>query len=112
MRALRWTGHTDAPIEIPARLCCYCTVPHWVTLEDRIRREAGAPVSHGMCAYAARTFEAEVERTVAEDEARCIDCEGTGYLPNVALGSAWERAYLDTGAEPCPICNSTMRVDR
>jgi len=57
MRATRWIGRAGEITEAPARMCCWCKVPHWMTPEDAIRNAAGAPTSHGMCTKAEKVFE-------------------------------------------------------
>ncbi len=62
MKALRWVGRAGEITEVPARACCWCDRPHFITVEDRIRRAAGAPVSHGMCDKASEKMLAELEK--------------------------------------------------
>jgi hypothetical protein len=61
MRILRWTGKEGEVTEVPARLCCWCAMPHWLTEADRVRNEAGAPTSHGLCERASERMMADVE---------------------------------------------------
>ncbi len=61
MRALRWVGRAGEITEVPARVCCFCERPHFITAEDRIRRAAGAPVSHGICDAASEKMLASLE---------------------------------------------------
>ena len=61
MKALRWVGKAGEVAEVPAQVCVWCGRAHFITREDRLRRAAGAPVSHGLCPKAAERMMAEVE---------------------------------------------------
>ena len=65
MTALRWIGLNDQITEVPAMRCVWCTVHHWLTEADRIRSEAGAPTSHGMCDRASAKMLAELDLPAA-----------------------------------------------
>ena len=62
MTALRWVGLNGTVTEIPAMRCVWCAVHHWLTEADRIRHEAGAPTSHGLCPAASAVMMADVEK--------------------------------------------------
>ena len=61
MTAIRWVGKAGEVAEVPAMVCVWCERPHFITAEDRLRRAAGAPVSHGICAAASERIMADVE---------------------------------------------------
>ena len=61
MKALHWIGLNDRITEAPARVCVWCVRPHFLTAEDRVRRAAGALVSHCMCKAASERMLADLE---------------------------------------------------
>lgn len=65
----RWVGKgTEVLLSAVARRCVWCPTPHFLTKEDEILHEAGAPTSDGMCAEAKRRF---LEASGMEDDA-CV----------------------------------------
>lgn len=61
MTAVRWVGLNGNVRELLAMRCVWCTPHHWLTDADRIRHEAGAPTSEGMCKAAADRMHADIE---------------------------------------------------